>query len=216
MTTGPAAAATALSPNDPACGNPTSDSVTVVVRRRVKAGREADYERWLHALIEDASSLPGYLGAQTRPPTADTGREYTSIFRFASVEQLRAFERSDLRRRALAQVADLVEADATWDELTGLEVWFSPPPGTVAPQPSRWRMALLLTIVVYGLVLSIGRIVATVLADAPPSLRLLVTIALEVLLMTYLLMPWLTRKLARLLYPRRSTHHADAPVTGHT
>ena len=53
--------------------------------------------------------------------------------------------------RALAEVGEYVEADAVWQRLTGLEFWFTPPAGTVVPQPSRWRMALVMIAVVYGL-----------------------------------------------------------------
>jgi antibiotic biosynthesis monooxygenase (ABM) superfamily enzyme len=179
----------------------TAEPVTVVVTRRVKAGREAAYEAWLERLLSQAKSLPGYLGTTVqRPPPG--GREYTSVFRFDTVDHLRAFEESDLRRRALLEVGDLVEADAAWSRLTGLELWFTPPPGTVVPQPSRFRMALVMIAVVYGLVLSIGSLVALVLGAAPAPLRLLVTITIEVFLMTYVLMPRLTKALAGFIYPR--------------
>jgi len=176
-------------------------AVTVVATRKVKAGHESAYEAWLGRLIHEASALPGYLGTNIVRPAAGGSREYTSVFRFASIEHLRAFEESELRRRALAEVAPHVEADAVWRKLTGLELWFTPPPGTVVPQPSRLRMALLLIAVVYGLVLSIGQLVALVLSSAPFQLRLLVTITLEVFLMTYAVMPRLTRWLARWIYP---------------
>ena len=182
----------------------TQEPVTVVVTRRVKRGSEADYERWLEGLLREANALPGYLGAQVIRPagTAPAGpREYTSVFRFSTVEHLRAFEDSELRRRALREVAPYVEADAVWKKLTGLELWFTPPPGTVMPQPSRWRMALIMIVVVYGLVLSIGKLVALALGTAPMPVRLLVTIAIEVMLMTYVLMPRITRSLARWIYP---------------
>lgn len=175
--------------------------VTVVVTRRVKPGREADYEAWLARLLRDAATLPGYLGATVQRPAATGPRTFTSVFRFDTVAHLRAFEGSDLRRRALAEVAGLAEADAAWRELTGLELWFAAPPGTVVPQPSRARMALLMILVVYGLVLSIGGLVARVMGDAPAALRLLVTIVIEVVLMTWVLMPRLTRWLARWIYP---------------
>ena len=182
-----------------------SSGVTVVVTRRVRAGHEDAYERWLRRLLQDATALPGYLGANVQRPVPGSGsREYTSIFRFDSVAHLRAFEASDLRRRALAEVAAHVEADATWDRLTGLEVWFTPPPGTVAPNPSRARMALLMILVVYGLVMSIGALVGVAFAGAPAPARLLITITIEVLLMTYVLMPRLTRWLARWIYPAPS------------
>ena len=128
-------------------------------------------------------------------------RTYTSVFRFASVEDLTAFETSELRRAGLAEVQPFVEADATWDRLTGLEFWFMAPPGTVIPQPSRLRMSLLLIVAVFVLVLTIGGGIAWLLPWVDFSLRLFLTIAVEVFLMTYLVMPWLTRRLARWIYP---------------
>lgn len=177
-----------------------AEPVTVVVTRRVRAGHEAAYESWLQGLIRDAAALPGYLGTNVHRPVAGA-RDYTSVFRFDTVAHLQAFEASALRRRALAEVVDLVEADATWERLTGLEFWFTPPAGTVVPQPSRLRMALVMIAVVYGLVLSIGQLVALVLHAAPMQLRLLLTIVLEVFLMTYVLMPRITRWFARWIYP---------------
>jgi len=143
----------------------------VVVTRRVRAGREADYERWLMTLTSDAHALPGYLGAT-------------------------------IQRPGPGDVAELVEADATWRELTGLELWFTPPPGTPMPQPDRARMCVVLILVVFGLVLSLGQVVGLVLGTAPMPVRLFVTIAIEVVLMTYVVMPRLTRWLARWIYRR--------------
>jgi antibiotic biosynthesis monooxygenase (ABM) superfamily enzyme len=178
------------------------EPVTVVVTRRVRAGRDAAYEAWLERLLSDAKALPGYLGTTVhRPPPG--GREYTSVLRFDTVEHLRGFEESDLRRRALLEVAELVEADAAWRRMTGLEVWFAPPAGTVVPQPSRFRMALVMIVVVYGLVWSIGSLVAKVLEAAPGPLRLLVTIVIEVFLLTYVLMPRITRWFAKWIYPTK-------------
>jgi antibiotic biosynthesis monooxygenase (ABM) superfamily enzyme len=182
-----------------------TEPVTVVATRRVKPGREAEYERWLERLIHDAGQLPGYMGTNIHRPGPGGTREYTSVFRFDSVNSLRAFEQSELRARYLKEVADYVEADAVWKKLTGLEFWFAPPPGTLVPQPSRWRMALVMIAVVYGLVLSIGQLVALVAGSLPMQLRLLVTIVIEVFLMTYVIMPRLTRWLARWIYPSAKT-----------
>jgi hypothetical protein len=96
-----------------------------------------------------------------------------------------------------------VAGAAAWREVTGLEFWFSPPPGTVVPHPVRWRMALVMVLVVYTLVLAIGGGVAALLPDWPAGLRLLLTIVLEVALMTWWLMPRLTRWLAPWIFPRR-------------
>jgi hypothetical protein len=188
---------------------PVAEPVTVIIRRRVKPGAEAAYEAWLQALQTDARQLPGYLGVTTQRPAPGGPREYVSAVRFDSLANLQAFERSDLRREHLARLGDWVEGDAAWEAMTGLEFWFSPPPGTVVPQPSRPRMALVMVAMVFTLVLVIGSAVNAVFArlpfDTPYPLRLLVTIAIEVVLMTWWLMPLVTRRLARWIYPQRRT-----------
>ncbi len=183
-----------------------SEPVTTVVRRSVRPDRTAAYEDWLDRLLRDAADLPGYLGAEVHPPgEGDDDRTYTSVFRFASVEELDAFERSDLRRRYLDEVVDHVDADAVWDRHTGLEVWFDPPPGTVVPQPVRWRMALVLGVVVYVLVLIFGTLAAATIGGVPFPLRLALVIAVEITLMTYLILPWVTARLRRWIYPTTTT-----------
>lgn len=177
------------------------EGVTVVITRRVKRGCEADYEAWLARLLEDVKRMPGYLGIDVRRPAPGGPREYTCVYRFDGVESLRAFEDSDARRHALSEVGAYVEADAVWRKLTGLELWFTPPPGTVAPQASRWRMALVMVAVVYVLVLLLSPVVTLVIPNAPLPLRMFVTIAIEVCLMTWLVMPKVTRWLSRWIYP---------------
>jgi uncharacterized protein len=58
-------------------------------------------------------------------------------------------------------------------------------------------------------VLSLGSAVAAVLGSAPLPLRLLITITLEVFLMTYVLMPRLTRWLAWWIYPSTAKRSAS-------
>jgi antibiotic biosynthesis monooxygenase (ABM) superfamily enzyme len=154
--------------------------------------------------LEEAKSMKGYIGAVVQKPAPGTA-EYTSVFRFDNVENLRKFEESEIRTRYLREVVDYVEADAIWKKFSGLEFWFSPPSGTLVPQPSRFRMALVMIVVVYGLVISIGQLVAMLVGDVIPSyVRLFITISIEIFLMTFILMPRLTKLLAKWIYLRRS------------
>ena len=181
-----------------------SDPVTVTVRRRVRPGREADYEAWLARLTAGAArDFPGYLGAEFHRPGPDGA--YRSVFRFDSLARLEAFERSDFRARMLAEGAELFAADAAWERMTGLEFWFDPPPGTRVPQPSPHRMALVLITVVFGLVLALNLALGPIMADWPVALRLFLTVVIQVGLMTYVVMPWLTPRIARFVYPSTRT-----------
>ncbi|MCF8487465.1 MAG: antibiotic biosynthesis monooxygenase [Rhodobacteraceae bacterium] len=175
--------------------------VTVIVRRTVKPGHEAAYEAWLDRLTAAvAAEFPGYMGAEFHRP-ANTGDAYRSIFRFDSLAHLEAFEASELRARMLAEAAPLFAADAVWARMTGLEFWFDPSPGTHMPQPSPHRMALVLICVVFVLVMAITLLLGPFMQGWPLALRALSAVTLQVLLMTYVIMPRLSQALARFIFP---------------
>lgn len=180
--------------------------VTTIVTRRVRPERRDEYEAALGRLLHEVTGVDGYLGTEVHRPQPDVAApEYTSVFRFATVEQLRAFERSDLRRRFLDEAAGAVDADAAWETYTGLEFWFDPPAGAAIAQPVRWRMAVLVGSVVYLLVLVFGAVAAALLGSWPMPLRLAVVITVEITVMTYVTLPWLTRRLAPWIFPSVGT-----------
>jgi antibiotic biosynthesis monooxygenase (ABM) superfamily enzyme len=182
-----------------------TDPVTIVVRRKIRLGREKDYEAWLERLTRGAAEqFQGYLGAEFHRP-ASAGGEYRSVFRFDSLPHLEAFERSDFRAAMLAEAAPMFAADAAWERMTGLEFWFDPPSGTKVPQPSPHRMALVLVAVVFTLVLILNLTLGPFMTGWPLPLRVLVTVCIQVGLMTYVIMPRLTPLIARFIYPKSKT-----------
>jgi antibiotic biosynthesis monooxygenase (ABM) superfamily enzyme len=106
----------------------------------------------------------------------------------------------------LDEAAPIFAADAVWDRMTGLEFWFDPPPGTKLPQPSPHRMALVLIAVVSVLVLGLNLVIGPVIAGWPLVLRVLVLVTIQVALMTYVIMPRLTPRIARFVYPSTTSN----------
>lgn len=184
---------------------PPANPVTIVVRRKVRPGREADYEAWLNRLTHNAATqFPGYLGAEFHRPEAEGS--YCSVFRFDNIDHLEDFERSEFRARMLAEAAPMFAADAAWEQMTGLEFWFDPPRGTKVPQPNMHRMALVLIAVVSALVLVLNLMLGPVMTGWPLPARVLVLVTIQIALMTYVIMPRLTPLIARFIYPTTSTH----------
>src|SRR5262245_59089983 len=103
--------------------------VTLVLRRNVKAGREAEYETWLAGVQEASRGVAGYLGVSTiRPAEGSVAGEFISIVRFDSYHNLRAWEESELRRQWSACLpVDAVDGDVDIRRLEGLEFWFQAP-----------------------------------------------------------------------------------------
>ena len=176
-----------------------AEPVAIVFRRRVRPGHESEYEAWLEGMQKDTRGMPGYLGVEVVRPAAG-GREYVSLLRFASVEALARWETSDLRSAWLARLpADAVEGDAEVRRVEGMEAWFTA--GT--PTAPKWKMALVLVTVVYGLILLLSPIVTAIVGEETPlDLRLFVSVCIEVTLMTWLVMPALTRVLGGWLFAK--------------
>ena len=195
----------------PADARPAADDpVTVLYSRRVKPGREADFEAWARGIVAAARQFPGHLGASVLD--APGSREYHILFTFADRRSLRAWLDSAERRRWLGRVGELLEADRGLQQLTGLETWFKLPGSNVPTMtpPPRWKMWLLSLVAVYPLVLAFQVLVVPRMARLPLPLRALVFPLVLLTLMTFVVMPMVTRALRRWLGPR----HDQEPVEG--
>lgn len=182
---------------------PASDSdgpVTVVVNRRVKPGTEARVEEWLHGITAEALRFPGHLGVNViRPPSAATG-DYVLIFRFDTYEHLRAWEESPARAEWLKRAEEFTVGAPRVRKVTGLEYWFDAP-GQPGPPP-RHKMTLVTVLGIYPLLILLVPTLRSLLHGLPELIAALVSALIMVGLMTYAVMPLLTRLLAPWLFPK--------------
>ena len=174
--------------------------VTVSISRQVKPGCESAYEAWISGVIDAASSYPGHQGSNVLRPSASTQDRYVLIYRFDSYENCQNWESSVLRGDWLNKLDGLVEGEAEVQRGTGLEFWFDLPELPVNKHPSPHKMALILISVVYVLVIVLNILLAPLLVDVGLWLKTAVIVVLQVLLMTYLVMPRVTRWLKNWLY----------------
>ena len=174
--------------------------VTVSVSRKVIAGKEKDYEQWVSGVSQAASRYAGHMGTNVLRPSDATKGEYVIIYRFDTYPNACKWEASEERAQWLEKVAVLVEGEAVRKKVTGLEFWFDLPSIPVTHVPSKHKMALVLFVVVYILVLSLSTVLSPLIGSFPFWGKLLVVIPAQVILMTYLVMPRVTRLLKNWLY----------------
>jgi len=174
--------------------------VTVSVSRRVRPGREAEYEAWLHGIVEAATAFPGHLGVSILRPSKQTAGRYVLIYRFDSWAHAQAWEESPERADWVGRLARLVEGEDERKRVTGLEVWFDLPEVPAAAHAPRWKMALVLIAVVFGLVYPLQVFLGPQLGALPGWARSLTIVVIQVLLMTYLVMPRVTALLKPWLF----------------
>lgn len=175
--------------------------VTVSISRRVRAGREGEYEAWIHGVTEAASGFPGHQGVNVLRPSQATNGRYVLIYRYDSYANCANWESSDTRADWLARLGDMVDGTSETRQVTGLEAWFDLPevPAT-APHPPRYKMTLILVIVVFALVYPMQLVLVPAMGPLPHWVKTLSIVVIQVLLMTYVVMPRVTEMLKRWLY----------------
>jgi antibiotic biosynthesis monooxygenase (ABM) superfamily enzyme len=181
------------------CAAVDTGSVTVAFVRRVRAGREKEYERFLNELHKRVRDVPGYLGVSVVHD--EDLHQYTSIVRFDSLASLKAWEVSGMHLRWEMQLEGIVEGPAEIRRVEGLEFWFTTPHHSGPRAPSRHKMAAVLVGVVTLLALILSPLIARYLGHAPRVVRAFTSATLQVVLLTSVIMPRVTRLLASWLYP---------------
>ncbi len=185
-------------------GGGAEGPVTVVISRKIRPGKEAEFEAWLRGVCGEALRFPGHMGVNVLKPSEAGSGEYVLIFRFDSYAHLSAWESSEVRAAWLEKAAPLTEGAPRKQVITGMEHWFALPgsPRALSPPP-RHKMAVVTWLAIFPLVYVVAPAMNEVAAAAPAVVRTMLTAAILVMLMTYVVMPLMTRIFARWLFPGR-------------
>lgn len=183
-----------------------SGPVTTTVTRRVKPGHEAAYEKFLEGIIGAASRFPGHLAVDVFRPDSPGG-EYRIVYRFDSADHLRRWLDSDVHARWLERAEPHAAGPLRRQFVTGLERWFTLPEQPGAPPPPPYKMAMLTWITLFPLITGVVVALDPLLDEQALVPRLAITTAVTVPLMTWVVMPRVTRLLRTWLYPAQRGHH---------
>jgi antibiotic biosynthesis monooxygenase (ABM) superfamily enzyme len=187
-----------MSTTDKPAEEPNSP-IHIVITRRVRPGREAEFQDALREIFQASFGHGGVLGASMIVPPPGSGSSEFGILRtFVNEAERDAFYESPLFKEWEHRIAPLTEDTWTYRPLHGLEAWFR------APQrpPARWRMALLTWIAVWPVSFLVQKLALPVLAPVLPTVLLgAVTSAGVVVVLTWVAMPWLVKTARRWLQP---------------
>jgi len=172
---------------------------------------------WVRSGASLAERFPGFLGAGwVRPGTGSS--DWHMLYRFADAGALARWEGSDERSWWLTSAQGIVEHTRV-ERRTGIEGWFDPPAHSsveeaapTAARPPRWKQAVVIWCAFFPLSLLVGYAVSPVAGGVPLWLRTLVTTLVMTPLMTYLVLPRVTRALEWWLQGRPVPWRRPGPV----
>ncbi|AOY89179.1 antibiotic biosynthesis monooxygenase [Marinobacter salinus] len=186
--------------------SPTSEQnsmepLTVVVSRRVKKGNQEAFEALSSKMTERASRFPGYLGTAMFRPASPDDPEYRIVFKFRDRESLAAWEASEERAELLEQIESLLVQPSEREVTSGIVTWFTLPGQNPVKPPPKWKMTIVSWLALYPSVTLVFVLFGDLLAQVPLLLRTMLVTIVVMLLMSYVLMPRMTRWFAFWLFP---------------
>lgn len=188
--------------------NPTNSLPAVVaIAHRVKPGYEAEFEAAVRGVTLAASTFPGYLGSEVFHPPTRRG-EWQLILRFDTLTHLQEWEASSICQGWIARAEALTEMPRV-SRINGLEAWFTLPETPSAPPPPKWKTAIVSAVGLYPVISVLPMLLRPITSGLPPWLATLVSISIMMPLMTWVVMPQVTRLFKGWLYPAAPTHSID-------
>jgi len=171
-----------------------TEPVTLVLSQRIAP---RDREAFI-ALHDDAvhrlQQFPGFLGSELLPPVEGVQDDLVIVASFASRADLDRWLESDSRSEWLDLIDGLVEGERTLNVVGGFGGWFSGQPSQ--PQgPKRWKQAIAVFIALFPTVLLITFIRGAIAPNMNVVVAVFVGNVVSILILTYLLMPPVTRLL---------------------
>jgi uncharacterized protein len=177
-------------------------SVTTILKIVCKPGSEQECLHWMEETALIAGSFTGFLDKEIYR-SVETENLLLNIFTFGSLKDLDAWEQSEQRREQTRKGENAFDSIVEKRQLSGLEFWFQPK-GSGRQLPLKWKMAAVTVVVIFLLLNTVMPLVQelfTVLG-LPGLLKSLFGVLAMVGLMTYLVMPPITRLLSAWLSKR--------------
>lgn len=181
-----------------------SEPVTLVISEIIAPNRLDDYEAWARGISQAAQQFEGFLGAEILRPRDNAYDEYVVIVRFVSYYHLRRWATSAIYHQWIDKSQGLVARRTLRHMTSGMEIWFSTPrrvSDSQNPQPPYYKKVILGVLAVYPLILLANALLDNILDPLPDLLGLLISVAFVSALLTYPVMPVLTKMLHFWLYP---------------
>ena len=172
--------------------------IHIAITRRVRPGCEAEFQQALHEFLQTSFAHGGVQGASMLvPPPDSNAREYGILRTFANETERDAFYDSPMFKTWEARARTLTEGEPVYRQLHGLEAWFRSPHNP----PPRWKMAVATFLGVFPVAMVLNLALGPVIRSWPFVPRNAVFNLCVVTLLTWVVMPLVTRLLRGWLRP---------------
>lgn len=169
--------------------------VTAVASYRIVPGLEQRYDELHGELMRAVRTFPGFARSERFDPVPGVQEDTVIVFSFDTRQHLDAWLQSDVRAELIERISVCTERAPMINVLGGFAGWFDGADAGVR----RWKQAAAVLLALYPTSLLLTRLRMWLLPDIPWMLGVLFANVLGVIVLSWVLMPVLTARLARWL-----------------
>lgn len=171
-------------------------SVTAVASFRLSPDNESAFDARFADLQSALAQFDGFIRSELVRPVPGTQDDTVVVFSFTSRERLDEWLDSDVRREVLAEIDPLLDGPRTVNVVGGFAGWFAT---RGSATPKRWKQAALVLLALYPTALLVGLVRDALFPDLTMPLAVLLGNVAGVAVLSWVLMPFLTRAFDRWL-----------------
>lgn len=164
-------------------------TVTAVASFRLRPGTHRTFNDRYRELEAALADFDGFVEAEVVEPVPGIQDDTVIVFSFTDRDRLDRWLRSDQRAELLERLDPLIDGDRTVNVVGGFAGWFAH--SSVAPK--RWKQAALVLLALYPTALMLGIVRDALYPDLSWPIATLIGNAVGVAILSWLLMPGLTR-----------------------
>lgn len=199
--------------------NDPQANASLVVEHTVPRGKGIAFRRWHARLTRTAWGFKGYIRTDLLPPVKGQKQlKWYSIIHFDSSENLNAWLKSEAREAAIASENMPVESYQFKSFSTGLEGWFSSKVGgeQMGLGPPAWKQNLAVVLGLYPTLMVQSALLGAlgIMKHLPHPSAMLLDNFISCSILTWLVMPLVTRNLSFWLQPAAQTLPQKANALG--
>lgn len=188
--------------------------VTVVVSHPVDPADQDEFLAWQDRVTDAERQFAGFRGAELYRPVPGVQDEWTALYRYDSDEHASAWLQSEERKQLLREGERFKEFELHRIS-SPFGSWFAPPAGDEEQAgPPNWKTGLSVLVGLYPTVVLLTLAISEIWPRGPLWATLLVGNICSVSLLTWLVMPAVTRALRFWLVPGPQISRARLDFTG--
>jgi antibiotic biosynthesis monooxygenase (ABM) superfamily enzyme len=183
------------------------DPITLVISEVVEPHLITEYETWTKGINQSAQQFDGFIGVEVIRPRDHQYPEYVVIVKFDNYEHCKNWLTSSVYQQWMLRSPEFICKRSQQHLPDGLELWFTLPKSTMQKisQPAYYKQVIIGVMSVYPLIILANLLLNPFLQGLPSLLGLFISVVFVSALLTYPVMPFLTKVLNFWLYPSRKS-----------